>query len=131
MAYLYQSSALFRALVSASRDPRVMAAIVVSVTGGCWLAGRSAQGVTSSWSEELEDELKKKMSEDKEALRNSQIGKAALAQLFESVGKGKEENRQYLNKEIKVPPIEWHPAATSGKQKNSSSDAPERKKTET
>lgn len=104
-----------------------MAVVVVSVTGGCWVAGRCAQEVTSNWTEEVQDELKKKVKEDSDARRNSQVGKAALATLFESVGKGKEENRQYLTKEIKIPPVEWHPAATSGKQKSDFTDSSKNK----
>lgn len=117
MAYLYQSSALFRAIVHASRDPRVMAVVAVSVTGGCWLVGQSAQEVTSTWAEEVEDEMKKKVEEDSEAHRTSQVGKVALATLFQSVGRGTEENRQYLKQEIKLPPVQWHPAADDNKQK--------------
>lgn len=104
-----------------------MAAVVVSVTGGCWFAGQRAQEVTSNWAEEVQDELKKKVKEDSDAHRNSQVGKAALATLFESVGKGEEENRQYLTKKIKIPPVEWHPGAISSKQKKDIADSSKNK----
>lgn len=96
-----------------------MAVVVASVTGGCWLLGRSTQEATSAWTTEVEDQMWKKVQVDAEARRNSQVGKVALANLFQSVGKGEVENEEYLKKDIKLPPVQWHPGAEGDGKKNS------------
>lgn len=53
---------------------------------------------------------------DPEMKRYSKNSAAALAALFQSIGKGGKENDKYMDHQMKLPQVQWHPNATKKAQ---------------
>lgn len=101
----------------ATRDPRILAAFIVTTVGGSYALGKSIEMFTNESAEETKEDLEKKLRRDREAARYASHSKNALAVLFESVrrddakggdGDG-DPDAKYKIHDIKLPGVLWHP----------------------
>lgn len=111
MAYLYASSATYRALVEASRKPKVLLTIGAVTTAGCYLLARGTEQLTTASTEDQEQVLRGKVENDADLKRTARNSEAALARLFQSLGKGGSEVDKHLNDNVLLPKVQWHPLA--------------------
>lgn len=113
MALLYERSAVWRAIVSATRNPRVlMVFTVTTATAGCAI-GKLSEMATAGASEKTKDDMERKVQKDAETARYASHSKNALAVMFENIKPGHEAddvNAKYKKNPIKLPGVMWHPA---------------------
>ena len=113
MALFYERSAVWRAIVHATRDPRVLIGVTAFTVTGGWFLGKGAQLATSNSSEKTEEEIKESFKKDWEAARYAQHSKNALAVMFDSLQKSDaspSDNEKYKKNPIKLPGVMWHPS---------------------
>lgn len=114
MAYLYATSATWRALVNATRDRRVLAVFAVSLTGATYYFGRGAQLLTQPATDSTTERLRASARSDPEMRRYAATGNKALATMFASFGKGEDTNEKHLQgPPLKLPGVMWHPSVMS------------------
>lgn len=114
MALLYEYSALWRAIVSATRDPRVLALFTISAVAGSCALGKGSQMATSHAAEQTKVEMENKLCKDSEAARYASHSKNALAVMLDNVkpqgaGAALDTNAKYKKNIIKLPGVMWHP----------------------
>lgn len=117
MAYLYQSSPLFRAIVRATRNPKYLLAFVGVTTGSALLAGMGTQRITDPMMERKRHEIEHKVLNNAEMSRYASHSNNALAVLFESFGKTNQGNEKHMKYPVKLPGVMWHPGAEQREQK--------------
>lgn len=111
MAYLYAYSAVWRSIVDATRNPKIMALFATATTAGVVLLWRGSEELTRSAMATTKEEMKKKVENDQEMKRYAETSERALAALFAQIGQGQKENAEHLKHEFKLPGVEWHPKA--------------------
>jgi hypothetical protein len=124
MALLYERSRLWRRIVAATKDPRILLVFAGSTVVGGTLLAWASQSVTDSSSSDTKKELERLKKRDKETARYAKHSKEALATLFEQVQSGRdsasarivEESREAGKPAIKFPGIAWHPKAAKREQ---------------
>lgn len=110
MAYLYET-ATWRAIVRATRDPKILLAFTVATVGGGYMIAKGSQIATDRASEQTKEEIEQQLKKDWEAARYARHSKNALAVMFENVRKDSdaEVDSKYKNYPVKVPGVMWHP----------------------
>lgn len=115
MALLYERSAVWRTIVAATRDPRLMLVFSVVTAGGAYGIARGSKAVTDVAAEEVKDDLETSMRRDREAARYAEHSKKALATMFDSFRRGRGEQvaddpgAAHNKHPIKLPGVMWHP----------------------
>lgn len=117
MAYLYAYSATWRAIVNATRNPKIMAVFATATTAGFVLVWRGSEALTKEAMMTTEEELREKIAHDNLMKQYATTSERALAAMFAQAGKGQEENADLLRHNIKVPGVEWHPKAEQRERK--------------
>lgn len=123
---LLHRSALWRAIVIATRDRRILTAFVVTTVAGSYALGMGSQVFTNEFAKETKEDLEKKLRRDREAARYASHSKNALAVLFESAqrddmkrndGEG-DPDAKYKKYDIKLPGVVWHPKVVEREKAN-------------
>lgn len=114
MALLYEKSALWRAIVSGTRNPRIMLTFVAVTTAGGYAVGKATQMATSTSSEASKQQIENVIKKDKESARYASHSKNALAVMFDSIKPESDDstddpNAKYKKNQLKLPGVMWHP----------------------
>lgn len=123
MALLYERSALWRAIVSATRDPRILVLFTVTTAAGGYALGKGSEMATAGASEKVKDDMEKKLRKDVEAARYANHSKNALAVMFDSLKPAETDtandpNAKYKKHPIKLPGVMWHPKVAQKDKEN-------------
>lgn len=120
MAFLYEKSALWRALVEATRDPKKLAAFTVISTGIFGAIAYGTQSVTDRAAAVKESEVRDRMRRDIEATRYANHSKRALeVVLAQAAGRPPPQHAHPM----KMPAVAWHPGAVRREQATASAAA--------
>ena len=115
MALLYEKSAVWRAIVHATRNPRVLTLFAVVTVGGAYVVAKASRSVTDKYTEETEAQMKDVVKRDKEAARYAAHSKKALAAMFDNIkqrrGVEVDSEAPHNKNPIKLPGLAWHPMA--------------------
>lgn len=124
MALLYERSRVWRTIVHATKDPRVLALFFTSSIGGAALLAWGSQTATDSVAKKAREDLEDRQKRDYETARYSKHSKEALGQMFEhvrgdqaaptGVSTGSTETEK---PRIKLPGVAWHPKAVERDQR--------------
>lgn len=114
MALLYERSAIWRAIVSATRDPRILALFTMTSVAGGYVVAKCSQKATSGASEQTKVEMEGILRKDAEAARYASHSKNALAIMLDNVKPQSadntiDSNAKYKKNPIKLPGVMWHP----------------------
>ncbi len=107
MALLYEKSRLWRALVHATRDPKILALCTVVATGGCTAIAFGLQSLTDQYSEKTAEEMREKVKKDRESRRYADHSKRALDIVLKNAVGEEATPHKYP---MKLPGVHWHPA---------------------
>lgn len=109
MAYLYET-VTWRAIVRATRDPKIMMMFAIGSTGSAYLVAKATQLITDPIAEETKSKLEKTIEKDYESARYARHSKNALAVLIDSYKSGDDAQSPVKAKHnIKLPGVMWHP----------------------
>ena len=106
---------MWRAIVSATRNPRVLILFTVTTTAVGYAIGKVSEIATSAASEKTKDDMEQKVRKDFETARYASHSKNALAVMFDSIkpenAHGEDNvNAKHKKHPIKLPGVMWHPA---------------------
>jgi hypothetical protein len=134
MALLYERSRVWRVIVQATKDPRILFVFAGSTVLAASAFAWGARSLTESSAKDTHQELEKLRGRDKETARYAKHSKEALATLFEQVHPNRDresarildESRKAGKPPIKLPGVAWHPrVATPVANKKESKPAEE------
>ncbi|KAI0567760.1 hypothetical protein FGB62_1g260 [Gracilaria domingensis] len=110
MAYLYET-ATWRAIVRATRDPKILLAFSAVTVAGGYLFAKGSQIATDVASEQTKEEMEQHLKKNWEAERYAKHSKNALAVMFDNVRKEDEPdvNEKHKRYPVKLPGVMWHP----------------------
>lgn len=108
MAYLYEKSRVWRAIVHATKDRRILVAFTVVCTGAFGGMAYVSQSLTDYASASKEEEVRDLIRGDREATRYAEHSKRALEiVLANATGRPAPDHKHPM----KMPQVAWHPAA--------------------
>lgn len=105
---LYERSAIWRAIVHVTKDPKVMAMFAIGTTGAFTAVAWGLQALTDRQSEKASEEIRAKLKKDGESRRYADHSKRALDEVLSAAVGNEPAPQKYP---MKVPGVHWHPAA--------------------
>lgn len=111
MAMLYERSALWRAIVHATRRPRIMILFSCTMCASAYALAAGAKTITDQAAESTKSEMEERIVKDREAKRYAQHSKNALAVMLREAGREDVTQEKAGEHEIKLPGVAWHPKA--------------------
>jgi hypothetical protein len=119
MALLYEKSVLWRRLVHATKDRRVLAVYMAASVAGASALAWGLQAVTDGGSRRTVVEMEKIKKRDSETARYAKHSKEALGIMIDTVKDGGHDEAKSTEgkQRLSLPGVAWHPKAVERDQR--------------